>query len=577
MRFVPRSRRHAAVGALIGLAVLGASSIAGAQGQRRAGTTAPAPLQRDFAAAAAEFQVPQPLLLALSYTLTRWEDGGGRPDSTGGYGPMHLVLQPAPATATTGRRDAAPAVDTLDAAAALTGAPAGQVARDPKQNIRAGAALLASYAGSPRPGSLDGWYPAVARYSGGGADSASGRLLADAVFATLRAGATATTSDGTTMTLAAQPGVTAGAEPAGGAAQCPTSLHCVSRTGAGGPQRTAAQIRYLVLGTGSSTAEQLIAAQLAPRPAMTLSYVVRDDGQVTQLLPATTAPDFTGNATIDGAAIAIAVDRPAAPVAPYPAATYRGLAALLRYLGATYHIPLDRQHVLDRSEIPAASDGVTATAGTRPAAGVGTAFDWARALQLAGGDLAGPGDDFGHVVAITPVFAGNRQQGQVCVAAVGVDCHPAGSHPANFVRLHTEPSTSAPLVSDPALHPDGAAGSTDLADTGDQAVAGQLYAVAEHRPGWTGIYYGGQVAWLQDGTGAQGVTRQVRSPLVTPAPGLGSAAVYTEPGTPDPAGRFLAAAQSYPLLGHFPGGWDLIGFGPGVAFVRGADLAEWPG
>src|SRR5947207_11333221 len=48
-------------------------------------------LQAAFAAAAAEFGVPERLLLAVSYNLSRWESHTGAPSVAGGYGPMHLV------------------------------------------------------------------------------------------------------------------------------------------------------------------------------------------------------------------------------------------------------------------------------------------------------------------------------------------------------------------------------------------------------------------------------------------------------------------------------------------------------
>src|SRR5207244_2654547 len=78
----------------------------------------------------------------------------------------------------------------------------------------------------------------------------------------------------------------------------------------------------------------------------------------------------------------------------------------------------------------------------------------------------------------------------------------------HFVPLHVAPSDTAPLLSDPLAHPDGGPGSTDLADFGDKAVTGQVFAVAERRAGWTAIWYGGQRGWFRD---APGTTRQVRA------------------------------------------------------------------
>jgi hypothetical protein len=159
-------------------------------------------------------------------------------------------------------------------------------------------------------------------------------------------------------------------------------------------------------------------------------------------------------------------------------------------------------------------------------------------------------------------------------STLGLGCADLGQQHVNFVPLHVAPSQGAPLLSDPVVHPDGAAGSTDLADTGDKAVAGQVFAVAERQAGWTAVWYGGQRGWFQD---APGLTRQVRMPLVTPAPGLGSIDVYTDPAGQPAVLYTLAAGQSYPLLGRLPGGFDVIGFNHGIAFVRASDAVEWPG
>src|SRR5215468_1710281 len=92
LRFRPRRRRTTVIAA-IALVVLVFSGIAGARGRHAATSTPPSPRQQQFAAAAREFAVPEPLLLALSYVQARWEDGRGAPtDAAGGFGPLHLTL-----------------------------------------------------------------------------------------------------------------------------------------------------------------------------------------------------------------------------------------------------------------------------------------------------------------------------------------------------------------------------------------------------------------------------------------------------------------------------------------------------
>ena len=130
-------------------------------------------LQSAFASAASEFGVPERVLLALSYTLTRWEPGVI--SAAGGFGPMQLVDPDAPRQNLKGdaptpnggaRSEHGP---TLAAAAAATGVSTGQLKREARQNVRGGAALLARYARDTVgavPSDAAQWYGAVAKYSG---------------------------------------------------------------------------------------------------------------------------------------------------------------------------------------------------------------------------------------------------------------------------------------------------------------------------------------------------------------------------------------------------------------------------
>jgi len=583
LRFNPR-RRRTFVLAVVAFAVLVSSGIAGARGRHAAPSAPPpSPRQQQFTAAAHEFAVPEPLLLALSYALARWEDAKGAPiDTSGGFGPMHLTAADGYAYAASvapGRIDVAsvvrsintdPAMHTLEAAAALVHVPPGQLSRDAKQNIRAGAALLAFYAGTPRPTTLDGWYDAVARYVGGGTITPAARQLADAVFDVLRSGATGETADGQRMVLAAQP-ARAGSAQSAQSAECPAGLECrfVAAAGYDRARRGVGQVRYLVLGSAGTPYEHAVARIADPRGFTSAHYLVRaSDGQVTQLVRGADVAWFAASPAINAAAIGIGLDSVGGgALVRYSEATYTSVAALVKYLAATYKIPLDRQHVLGRDELPAAAGAV------RPANDPGARWDWGHLFTLLDAPLAPPADDFGRAVAFVPSFADNTQPVLQC-AVVGTGCADLGRQQVNFVPLRMAPSDGAPLLSDPAVHPEGAPGSTDVADTGDKAVAGQIFAVAERRAGWTAVWYGGQRGWFRD---AAGLTRQVRSPLVTPAPGLGSIDVFTDPAGPPHPAYTVAAGQSYPLLGRFPGGFDLIGFNHGVAFVRSSDVSVWPG
>src|SRR5207247_4530864 len=79
MSHVPRSSARVSAflaSTILILATLGSSANA-----------APSSLQSAFSSAAAEFHVPASVLLAVSYTLTRWESSSG----AGAFGPLQIA------------------------------------------------------------------------------------------------------------------------------------------------------------------------------------------------------------------------------------------------------------------------------------------------------------------------------------------------------------------------------------------------------------------------------------------------------------------------------------------------------
>ncbi|MFC4012595.1 N-acetylmuramoyl-L-alanine amidase [Nonomuraea purpurea] len=198
---------------------------------RRVGVPAVSWRQADFAAAAREYGVPLSVLLGVAYLESRWDANGGLPSTAGGYGPMHLVdvapaealtigdaigdargddSRPMAATLTTSVPSAAMRLTqpqtTLPEAARLTGLPADRLRNDPTANIRAGAALLASYQERPSADPAD-WYESIARYSGA-QDQSAAHAFADEVFSVIREGVTRRTDDGHVVQLTPAPGLT---------------------------------------------------------------------------------------------------------------------------------------------------------------------------------------------------------------------------------------------------------------------------------------------------------------------------------------------------------------------------------
>ncbi|MEV5494406.1 N-acetylmuramoyl-L-alanine amidase [Nonomuraea fuscirosea] len=179
--------------------------------------------QADFAAAAREFGVPESVLLGVAYLESRWDANGGRPSTSGGYGPMHLIdafpadalghghligdalgdprgddARPMSRTlADHGALRTAPGpapLTTLPEAGRLAGVQPARLRTDPAANIRAGAALLASYQDRPSSDPAD-WYEAVAKYAGTD-DAVAAGAFADEVFAVMREGVRRRTDDG---------------------------------------------------------------------------------------------------------------------------------------------------------------------------------------------------------------------------------------------------------------------------------------------------------------------------------------------------------------------------------------------
>jgi hypothetical protein len=541
------------------------------------GTAAAAPgtggLQRDFAAAAREFHVPQGLLMAVAYQQSRWEGHDGLPSTTGNYGVMGLVHVDGAALRAAGARPQAPAYRTLDTAAALIGRSAAALRGDPRQNVRGGAALLARYErqlAGRLPADPGAWYGAVARF-GQSPDAEGAAQYADRVYATLRAGMARTTADGRHVTLAANPSVAprtstlralglphaaaeARAATRGGTAafapECPSGLACDVVPAAyrlNDPKDKASYgnydladrpadgnaIRYIVVHdteggyAGSLASFQDSASLAAPH------YLVRSsDGLVTQLVPTRDIAWHAGNYYVNTHAIGIEHEGFAISGASwYTESLYESSAALVRYLAARFGVPLDRAHVIGHDDVPAPQPAQLPGMHWDP----GPYWDWAHYLDLLGAAPAGSRTPVvGRPITIDPPFTrANEPQVTGCGTKV---CR---SQPANFVPLRAAPSPTAPLIGDPVMAShQGADGTTDAADLTDKAEAGQTFVVAAVQGDWTAIWYGGREAWFADPGGTNAVVPAGSGLTVTPA-GDSAVPVY---------GRAYPEASAYPAV-----------------------------
>ena len=145
-------------------------------------------LQKSFESAARHWDVPLPVLMAVGYVESHWEQRGGEPSLDNGFGIMHITDGP---------------TGTLQRAAELTGLPGDAIKLTSAANIEAGAALLSDISrklslNDANRKDLARWYSVVASYSGA-PDESVRQGYADQVFSVIQNGQKATLSDGETI------------------------------------------------------------------------------------------------------------------------------------------------------------------------------------------------------------------------------------------------------------------------------------------------------------------------------------------------------------------------------------------
>lgn len=513
--------------------------------------------QRDFAAAAAEFGVPQDVLLGVSFLESRWDFNGGTPSTSAGYGPMHLTDLREAGVASSHHDegtedprgdDARPALhpkagpatppqglQTIDEAAQLIGQKTETLRTDATQNIRGGAALLAKYHAGQT-----GWYDAVARYSGSTGDAA--RTFADEVFDTIKSGMSRTTDDGQQVSLAAAPELKT-PQHAGNPAnvECPRTVTCESVPApyqelpnddygnhdlANRP--VSQKIDHIVIHDTEGYWDNVL--EMAQDPTyVSWHYTIRsNDGLIAQHVPTKDVAWHAGNWYVNAKSIGIEHEGFAAKGTWYTEAMYRSSAKLVGYLAHKYSIPLDRAHIIGHDNVPGTVPSTIAGMHWDP----GPYWDWSHYFDLLGAPLGGFGLPGSSLVTIDPDFAKNQPVFTGCDGP-GTACAPRGSE---AVVLHSQPSETSPLLVDIGLHPAGTPSTTDVSDVGSRAATGQQYAVAEVRGDWTAIWYLGQKGWFHNPRNAR-VAKPAIGWVVTPKPGLATVPVY---------GRAYPEPEAYP-------------------------------
>ncbi|WP_446217662.1 N-acetylmuramoyl-L-alanine amidase [Micromonospora sp. IBHARD004] len=589
-----------------------------------AGSAEPTDRQQQYAAAAAEYGVPESVLLGVSYLESRWDTHPGQPSTSGGYGPMHLtdadqvvatpssshvdenedprgdesrplVIDSTAAAEPTGDLLPRASLQTLDAAAALTGVPEETLRTDATANIRGGAALLASYQrelAAPVGAGSDpaAWYGAVARYSGADTEDAAA-AFADEVYDQISVGATRTTDDGQRVTLAAREvtpdesglhrlGLRRAERPDG--LECPVRLACewipapYEKYGPNpgdygnhdlGDRPAQQKLEYIVIHDTEGYFGPSVKL-VQTKTYLGWHYTLRSvDGYVAQHIKAKDVGWHAGNWYVNAKSIGIEHEGFAGHGTWYTEAMYRTSAKLVRHLALRFQIPLDRQHILGHDNVPGTTAGTVAGMHWDP----GPYWDWSHYFELMKAPFHSTGTPQTGLVTIDPdvatnqpAFVGCNQQppGVPKPTPPAVPCPLRGS---SSVVLRTAPSPDAPLVNDRGLRPNGTPDTMYISDHGARASAGQTYALADVQGDWTAIWYLGQKAWFLNPASAP-TAKWAQGFVVTPKPGKATIPVYgraypeqaaypaTIPyQTISPLQYTFAAGQRYALGGVLPG------------------------
>ncbi|MGV4983833.1 N-acetylmuramoyl-L-alanine amidase [Streptomyces sp. NRAIS4] len=547
----------------------------GAAPAHSAGDSSASRLQHAFATAAAEYHVPQGVLLAVSYLQSRWDWHAGAPSVSGGYGPMHLT-DARTAIATTehnaeGTEDArgdgeraavhvdikVPAesvlparLKTLPKAAELTGLTADELRTDPAANVAGGAALLAAaqkQLGEPMSADPADWYGAVARFSGAD-DSSTAAAYANDVFDVLRTGEERTTDDGQLVALAAQPGLTGDTAQLGRAGlgtlptddvECPRSVSCeavwapYAQFGNNdygnhdlGDRPASQSIKYIVIHDTEGAWDGVL--NLIQDPTyVSWNYTIRStDGLIAQHVKAKDVAWHAGNWYVNATSIGIEHEGFLAnPDAWYTEAMYRSSARLVRYLSQKYGIPLDRQHILGHDTVPGPTTSTIPGMHTDP----GPYWDWRHYFQLLGHPFRRTTGRHGGLVTILPDYASNQPVYTGCTTGG----EPCTAHGSDEVRLYSDHDVNAPLIKDIGLKKDP---TVDVNDLSSRVSTGQQYAVADRWGDWTAIWYLGQKAWFENPR-EDPTAVPARGLVITPKDGVASVPVY---------GRAYPEKEAYP-------------------------------
>jgi N-acetyl-anhydromuramyl-L-alanine amidase AmpD len=307
-------------------------------------------LDKAFAQAAHEFNVPKELLMAISYSETRWHHSM-EPSKDNGFGLMHLT-----------ENDKS---NSLGDAANGLGVSKDSLKQSAEQNIRGGAYLLAQLQkglNKPLSTNVNDWYEAVAAYENPSSKQ-SAVLFADEVYRLLEQGATLNTDDGGKLSLAGNTSVAPNKGAYTGVSYGTTITPNATPDEAGvlwNPANTAnyavssrptsAPINYVVIHDTEGSYSGTISWFQDPAAQVSAHYVVRSsDGQITQMVQ---EKDTAWHArTFNANAVGVEHEGYESQTGWYTDAMYQKSAKLVHDICVRYNIPMDRDHILGHSEL----------------------------------------------------------------------------------------------------------------------------------------------------------------------------------------------------------------------------------
>ncbi|HJN72339.1 MAG TPA: N-acetylmuramoyl-L-alanine amidase [Myxococcota bacterium] len=343
-----------------------------------------------FEQAAEEFQVPEPLLVALAYEASRIDPDAA--SAWGGYGMFDF------------REDDESFGPGIERASVLLDTSPDDLMVDPVLQIRGAAALLAWHGDGEDVGDLEAWADPIRAFSGRQEPELQ-RMFVEYIYELVDQGIYTEEArvlpqgiDFAEVVVPAPPADYAGAY----------QFVAASSSNYTNSSRSSSDIRYIVIHTVQGSYSGCISWFQNSAASVSAHYVVRSsDGQVTQMVWEEDTAWHAGNWSYNQASVGIEhegyVD---APDTWYTDAMYESSAALSADIIDRTAVVADRSHVIAHSEIPGATH-------TDP----GSGWDWDRYMDLidGGGGTTTPSAELLGVIADEDIYEGDRLAGVTVV------------------------------------------------------------------------------------------------------------------------------------------------------------------